>query len=84
MKKLFHVGRLAEIESLEGQVENGLVVAYRAGNKIHIQNLDFLPKTDFKVEYESGQLVLRVQLNDGEMLAIHDSKGKADKEIVEL
>jgi len=83
MKKLFQVGKLKEIESTP-DVENGLVVAYRAGNKIHLQNLDYLPETDFKIGYESNQLVIRVQLNDGEMLAIHDAKGKGEKEIVEI
>lgn len=83
MKKLLHVGKLAEIESMT-DVQNGLVVAYRAGNKIHIQNLDFAPKTDFDVKYDAGKLIITVQLNDGEMLAVHDSKGKAEKDTIDL
>ncbi|NBW98901.1 hypothetical protein EBR03_04955 [bacterium] len=83
MKKLFQVGKLKEIESTP-DVENGLVVAYRAGSKIHLQNLSYLPETDFKISYESNQLVIRIQLNDGEMLSISDAKGKADKETVEV
>ena len=79
MKKLLQRGKLAEIESITKNkpVSNGMIIGSRANGKVSLQNLEFHPEHAFKVSYDpiEGEMTIRVKMNEGDFLALHDCKG---------
>ena len=80
MQKSFFKGTLQQCHG-QGQnkeVSNGQIVCYRSGNNLHVQNLDLGP-ADIEFDAVKGEVLIKVSLNDGEMLVIQDRIGIAEK-----
>ena len=79
MQKSIFVGTLQACHGQDKKnTSNGQIVAYRAGNTLHFQNLDLGPAT-LEFDAISGQVIIRATLNDGDMLVIQDRIGIAEK-----
>lgn len=80
MQKNFFVGTLQQCHGQERkEVSNGMIVAYRTGNNLHVQHLDIGNKGDVEFDAVKGEVILRFSLNDGECLVLQDKVGIAEK-----
>lgn len=73
MKKVLKIGHLASLGP------NSMILAYRSGETVNIQNMEAIPTDKIKFEKTDTELLIRVQLSDNEFLAIEDEKGIAEK-----
>jgi hypothetical protein len=71
MKKQLKIGRLDKLGL------NSVVIAYRAGKSVRVQNLELSPA--IKLEKTDDELIIRVKLADGDFLALDEEPGIADK-----
>ena len=76
MKLSFKVGKLVEHST------KSMLVAYRAGDQIQLQTLEFHPENRFEVKNEGGFLTIKVLLNDGDFLALDQEQGMAEKKTI--
>lgn len=73
MKKVLKIGHLGSL----GQ--GSMILAYRSGETLTVQNLELNPSDRIKFEKTKTELIIRVQLSDNEFLALDEEKGIAEK-----
>jgi hypothetical protein len=73
MKKILKIGSLAALG------KKSMIIAYRSGSNFQINGLEFSPTDRFTFEKTEGELVIRIQLADGEFLALDEEAGLAEK-----
>ena len=80
MKLVLKLGLLAS------HSKKSLLVAYRNkatdGDHIAIQSLELQPPGRFRLSKEGDEFVIRIQMQDGEFLALDQEPGIAEKSIV--
>lgn len=76
MKKVLKIGHLVSL----GQ--SAMLLAFRSGKTITINNLEAKPSDKIKFEKSDTELIIRIQLNDNDFLAIEDEKGIAEQVIL--
>jgi len=76
VKLVFKLGQLIK------HSKKSMLVAYRSGDQLQLQALEFQPPERFKVTNENGDLVIRVHLQDSEFLALDQEQGMAEKKTI--
>ena len=91
MKKVLVVCPLSNMKKYEKELKRCQIVGFRGKTApkdgepedvFYLNNLAWMPKDRVSYEVEGDELLIRVRLSDGDILALGDADGIAEKRVI--